>query len=245
MIAISGCTVGHMSQHSAKQQKSRVPAMHLKEVTAAVSLLHSYRLLTPPADGQTESHSCAPPGTAFARSADLTGRVLVLQAHWRLKPDLIDTSVQLPALTVSLGAVAVSTAAVAGSQATPPALLGSFVGSAVYQPSSMFQSFPALSVPGGLQEASASFMCGKRCTFKPLGRMTPRPVTVVGYSVTTFERATAVSVEIQRGSAGKKFGDVVLQQAVMQAADGAVALEEPLQVSRCCVCSASTATRSL
>lgn len=189
------------------------------------------RLLSTRQADDRQSHSCAAPGTAFARSADLQGRVLVLQSHWRLSPELAGLAVKMPQLTIKLGAVpeaAVAAPIAADKHAGVPALLGSFVGSGVYQPSSLFHRFPALSIPGGLQDTTASLMCGKRCTFKPLGRSSPRPVTVVGVSFKTFDRATIVAVEIQRGWAGKRLGPAVMQQTAQQS--GVMALEQPLQV---------------
>lgn len=154
---------------------------------------------------------------------------MVLQAHWRLDSKLINTAVALPALALKLGAVPSSAAA--GIWQPQPALLGSFVASAIYQPSSMSHDFPALSVPGGLQDASAGFMCGKRCTFRPLGRTSPQPVTVVGYSTTTFSRGSSVVVEVQRGWAGKRLGNAVINQQQTTERAGVVALKQPLQVS--------------
>lgn len=117
--------------------------------TAALRASCNQWLLEPPAEGQNTARSCAPPGTAFGNSAQFQNRVLVLQAHWRMSAQLTGTAVQLPTLTLKLGAVpAIEAAGPASAASAPgqpgqPALFGSFVGSGVYQPSSLSDSFPA------------------------------------------------------------------------------------------------------
>jgi hypothetical protein len=82
--------------------------------------------------------------------------------------------------------------------------------------------------------SSADLACGKRCTFLQLGRMQPRPVNVVGYSFVTFDRAVAVSVEVQRGWAGRSAGHVKLRQMqwrqTQAASGGLVELQQPFKV---------------
>jgi hypothetical protein len=84
--------------------------------------------------------------------------------------------------------------------------------------------------------SSADLACGKRCTYLQLGRMQPRPVNVVGYSFVTFDRAVAVSVEVQRGFAGRSAGHVKLRQMqwrhTQAASGGLVQLLQPFKV-RC------------
>lgn len=92
--------------------------------------------------------------------------------------------------------------------------------------------------------STAALGCGKRCTYLPLGRIQPKPVTVVGYSFSTFDRAVAVSVEVKRSWAGSSAGPVLLREMQWQqtkAAGGLVPLSQPFQVRRlrllagCCV----------
>lgn len=197
-----------------------------------------HRLVTVPAAGQTHSQSCAPPSTAFATTGSLKVRVLVLQAHWQLQDALVDQAVTLPGLNLKLGsqAAASTTAGAASSSAAgTPALLGTFVGSGIYPPSRLSGGLQAFQLPApadssdGSSTATASLACSKRCTYVPLGKLSPKPVTVVGYSFSTFDRATNVSFEIQRGKWGRSDGKVLVTAAPGQ---GVVQLQQPFKVSR-------------
>jgi len=188
------------------------------------------RLLTVPAAGKQHSQeACAAPNTSFGRAADLSNRVLVLQAHWRMSATLTDKAVQLPELSLKLAATT--------SQSGQPALLGTFVGSGIYPPSSFSHSLQAFTVAASAQspgQLTAELSCGKRCTYLGLGRMSPKPVNVVGYSFNTFDRATAVAIEIKRGAAGRAAGHLVLEQQHWQAVraeGGLTSLQQPLQAS--------------
>jgi hypothetical protein len=64
--------------------------------------------------------------------------------------------------------------------------------------------------------------------------MSRKPVNVVGYSFNTFDRATAVAIEIKRGAAGRAAGHLVLEQQQWQAVraeGGLTSLQQPLQAS--------------
>lgn len=54
-------------------------------------------------------------------------------------------------------------------------------GTAVYPPSLM-QHVNGLVIPGGQESYTASYICAKRCTYVPLGGLSPRPVTIAGYT---------------------------------------------------------------
>eukprot|EP00775_Hariotina_reticulata_P011784 gene11784-11929_t len=170
--------------------------------TALQQSYYDQQLLTLPASGKQQSQeSCTAPNTAFGKAADLSNRVLVLQAHWRMPAPLTDKAVQLPELTLKLAAIS--------SPAAQPALLGTFVGSGVYPPFSLSHNLKAFTVAAQGSSAGqlkAELSCGRRCTFLNLGRTWPKPVNVVGYSFNTFDRATAVAIEIKRGAAGRVAG---------------------------------------
>jgi hypothetical protein len=165
--------------------------------------------------------------------------VLVLQAHWQLPDDLIYEAVTLPAMQLKLGTspAATTTASrdAAGSSDRTPALLGTFVGSGIYPPSGLSGSLQAfqLEAHGDSNDSSATAIaalaCGKRCTYVPLGRLSPKPVTVVAYSFSTFGRATNVSFEIQRGKWGHADGHVHVTAAAGQ---GVEQLQRPFQVGQ-------------
>lgn len=200
-------------------------------LTALLPACLSCRVLPVPAGHESSSESCAPEGTAFALPASLQGRALVLQAHWRLPSSLTDAAVVLPALQLRLGATS--------APAPAPALLGSFIGSGVYPPSSLSKSLQAFSVPvpaatagtagAASSTATARLACGKRCTYRPLGRLSPKPVNLVSYSFTTFDRATAVTLEVQRGAAGRAAGAV---KVASSPGGGVVAFAEPFKVGQ-------------
>ncbi|WIA08155.1 hypothetical protein OEZ85_007610 [Tetradesmus obliquus] len=211
--------------------------------TAALRASCNQWLLGPPPAGEASSESCAPPSTAFGRYGDLTKRVLVLQAHWRINSNSTaaePTALRLPDLQLRLGAEPAAAAAdghyTAAAAAVQPALLGSFVGSGIYPPSSLSHGLQAFSVqPSELQAiSSADLACTKRCTYLQLGRMQPRPVNVVGYSFVTFDRAVAVAVEVQRGWAGRSAGHVKLRQMqwkqTQAASGGLVQLLQPFKL---------------
>lgn len=168
--------------------------------------------------------------------------MLVLQAHWQLPDASLNEAVTLPAVHLKLGAPAAATTAspdTPGSSTATPALLGTFVGSGIYPPSRLSGSLQAfqLAAPAegsdGSATATAALACSKRCTYVPLGKLSPKPVTVVGYSFSTFGRATNVSFEVQRGKWGRSEGHVLVTAAPGQ---GVVQLEKPFQVSRWCHC---------
>jgi len=160
-----------------------------------------------------------------------------MQTHWRLPQELTDEAVAVPSLHLALGSSAAAEASDGSAAAAqPPALLGTFVGSGIYPPSLLsrnLQAFelpvPAASPAAGSQDSSAtaSLACGKRCTYVPLGRLSPQPVNVVGYSFSTFDRAMEVSFEIQRGKAGRSAGHVHVSSVPGQ---GVLALQEPFKV---------------
>lgn len=54
-------------------------------------------------------------------------------------------------------------------------------GTAVYGPS-MLQHVNGLAIPGGQESHTVNYTCGRRCTYIPLGRMTPQPVRLAGYT---------------------------------------------------------------
>jgi hypothetical protein len=54
-------------------------------------------------------------------------------------------------------------------------------GTAVYPPSVM-QHVNGLVIPGGQEAYTSSYKCGRRCTYVPLGRLSPQPVTIAGYT---------------------------------------------------------------
>jgi hypothetical protein len=54
-------------------------------------------------------------------------------------------------------------------------------GTAVYPPS-VFQHVNGLVIPGGKEAYTSSYKCGRRCTYVPLGRLSPQPVTIAGYT---------------------------------------------------------------
>jgi hypothetical protein len=122
----------------------RGPQPWLTQCAYALSTFLSCRLLRPPLAGQASFESCAPPNTAFGRYGDLTNRVLVLQAHWRISSNSTaaePAALRLPDLQLRLGAEPAAAAAdghySAAAAAVQPALLGSFVGSGIYPPSSL------------------------------------------------------------------------------------------------------------
>lgn len=166
--------------------------------------------------------------------------MLVLQAHWQLPDALINQAVTLPALQLKLGAAAAPTpdsAVTAGGTSTKtpaPALLGTFVGSGIYPPSRLSGSLQAfqLAAPSDSSDSSATttaaLACSKRCTYVPLGKLSRKPVTVVGFSFSTFDRATDVSFEIQRGRRSRAAGHVHVTAAAGQ---GVVQLQKPFKVS--------------
>lgn len=140
-----------------------------------------------------------------------------MQAHWQAPADLINTAIKLPALQLRLGLAAAEQPA---ARMQAPALLGTFTGSGIYPPSTMSGDLQAFSLPAAAKPhtaatrtATAVLECSKRCTYVPLGKLSPRPVTVVGYSFTTFDRAVNVSLEIQRGKWGRYAGDVRMTAA--------------------------------
>lgn len=133
------------------------------------------RLLTPPVAGKNSSVACAPPHTAFGRSGDLAKRILVLQAHWRMSSDAVAAApaVQLPQVKLQLGAA--PAVALDGrynsAAASQPALLGSFVGSGVYPPSSLSHS---LQVRGCMAQAAWHVILSLHCRCSLAGpTMTP------------------------------------------------------------------------
>jgi hypothetical protein len=187
------------------------------------------RLLNIPAYGQLQSLSSAPSGTAFATFTSLAGRVLVLQAHWQLSGPEATLQPALPSIAVRLGQ-AVPQAADEGSSS--PALLGTFVGSGLYPPSSLSGKLQAFQVPavGGDSSATAALACGKRCTYVALGKLKPSPVTVVAYSFVTFDRAVSVSFEIQRGKWARWHSGSQSVHVVSKSGEGVVQLQQPFQV---------------
>lgn len=54
-------------------------------------------------------------------------------------------------------------------------------GTAVYGPS-VLQHVNGLVIPGGQEAHTVNYTCGRRCTYIPLGGMTPQPVRVAGYT---------------------------------------------------------------
>jgi hypothetical protein len=54
-------------------------------------------------------------------------------------------------------------------------------GTAVYPPS-VLQHVNGLVIPGGQEAYTSSYKCGRRCTYVPLGRLSPQPVTLAGYT---------------------------------------------------------------
>jgi hypothetical protein len=116
----------------------------------------SCRLLSPPLAGQASSETCAPSNTAFGRHGDLAQRVIVLQAHWRINSNATaaepaaNLQLRLGAEPATAGTDGHYSAAAAAAQ---PALLGSFVGSGVYPPSSMSHSLQV-----SLQEAASALL---------------------------------------------------------------------------------------
>jgi hypothetical protein len=201
---------------------------HLLDSPLLLHCITPHRLLDAPADNGS-SESVAPEGTAFALPSTLQqGRVLLLQAHWRLPAALNDTAVQLPGLELRLGATTQQ------EQAAPPALLGSFVGAGVYPPSSVtrgLQGFrvPVPSTPEAAATATAELECGKRCTYTPLGGYFGQHVTVAAFEFGAFDRASHVSFEVQRGPAGREAAAVRVSATAGQ---GMTALQEPFQVGR-------------
>lgn len=159
----------------------------------------------------------------------------MLQTHWQVPRELTNEAVAVPSLHLALGSTAATEAPADSAAASQvPALLGTFVGSGIYPPSQLSQNLQAFELPvsaAGSQHSSAvataSLACGKRCTYVPLGRLSPQPVNVVGYSFSTFDRATEVSFEIQRGKAGRSAGHVHVSSVPGQ---GVLALQEPFKV---------------
>lgn len=195
------------------------------------------RLVSIPTEGQLQSQSLSPPNTAFATTDSLKGRVLVLQAHWQLPGSAVGRAVTLPGLSVSLGsqaAAAAGSSQAAHSSSSSLALLGTFVGSGIYPPSSVSGSLQAFKLPaaGSDGSADAALACSKRCTYVPLGKLNPRPVTVVGYSFGTFDRAVSVSFEVQRGKWAKWHSSGQAVHVVSTPGEGVVQLQQPFQVRR-------------
>jgi hypothetical protein len=60
-------------------------------------------------------------------------------------------------------------------------IMETLAGTAVYPPS-MLQHVNGLVIPGGQEAHTSSYSCAKRCTFVPLGGLSPKPVTVAGYT---------------------------------------------------------------
>jgi hypothetical protein len=54
-------------------------------------------------------------------------------------------------------------------------------GTAIYPPS-VLQHVNGLVIPGGQESYTSSYKCGRRCTYVPLGRLSPQPVTIAGYT---------------------------------------------------------------
>jgi hypothetical protein len=54
-------------------------------------------------------------------------------------------------------------------------------GTAIYPPS-VLQHVNGLVIPGGQEAYTSSYKCGRRCTYVPLGRLSPQPVTIAGYT---------------------------------------------------------------
>jgi hypothetical protein len=202
--------------------------------------------ITVPAEGQLQRQSCAPHGTAFASTSSLRDRVLVLQTHWQLPHSAGNQAVVLPSLQLALGSATADAGAIAaaGSDTGRPALLGTFVGSGIYPPSHMSGSLQAFHVPAsadGSATATAALACGKRCTYMALGRLRPKPVTVVAYSFETLGRAVNVSFEIKRGKLALWSSEVPVRIAAAPDNQGAVRLQQPFQVGAehkhsCAVC---------
>jgi hypothetical protein len=192
-------------------------------------------LVTVPAEGQLQSQSCAPHNTAFASANSLRGRVLVLQAHWQLPELAVNQAVALPALQLALGSPVADAdaSAAAASSSGKPALLGTFVGSGIYPPSHMSGSLQAFQVPAstdGSATATAALACSKRCTYVPLGKLHPKPVTVVGYSFEILGRAVNVSFEVKRGKLAQWSSEASVQMAAAPS-QGVVQLQHPFKVS--------------
>lgn len=89
-----------------------------------------------------------------------------------------------------------------------------------------------LSAAGSDGSADAALACSKRCTYVSLGKLNPRPVTVVGYSFGTFDRAVNVSFEVQRGKWAKWHSNGQAVQVVSTPGEGVVQLQQPFQVRR-------------
>jgi hypothetical protein len=175
--------------------------------------------------------SCAPHGTAFASTSSLQDRVLVLQTHWQLPQVAGNQAVVLPSLQLALGSTSdAGTSAAAESNTGRPALLGTFVGSGIYPPSHMSGSLQAFHVPASADgSATAELACGKRCTYTALGRLRPKPVTVVAYSFETMSRAVNVSFEIKRGRLALWSSEVPVHVSAAPN-EGTVRLQQPFQV---------------
>lgn len=96
-----------------------------------------------------------------------------------------------------------------GAAATPPA------------PQSTVNS---LTIPAGQQQFTATFACAKRCTFAPLGGLSPRPVSVVGVTLQGGPHVTGVwlcmpVVGFERGGAKRDYAQLQAQHAELPPGD--------------------------
>lgn len=171
--------------------------------------------------------------------------MLVLQTHWQLPESAINQAVALPAVSLQLGtpmAADADASTAAEGSADSPALLGTFAGSGLYPPSHMSSSLQAFTVPADSNSSAkgtAALTCSKRCTYVPLGKLNPKPVTVVGYSFETFDRAVSVEFEIQRGKWATWTAAGQTVRVVSAPGQGVVQLQQPFKVGAA-VCSNST-----
>uniref|UniRef100_A0A383VWF0 Uncharacterized protein n=1 Tax=Tetradesmus obliquus TaxID=3088 RepID=A0A383VWF0_TETOB len=143
-------------------------------------------------EANNDYRMCTPPGLIYAKAGEMrrNNKVLVLQVHWVFGSKLQNHSVTLANASLELQ-----------HEAPPPErdsqIMETIEGTAIYPPSVM-QHVNGLVIPGGEAAYTSSYKCGRRCTYVPLGRLSPQPVTIAGYTFHGHHFMTGMRMSIKR-----------------------------------------------
>lgn len=143
-------------------------------------------------EANNDYRMCTPPGLIYARAGEMkkNNKVLVLQVHWVFGKKTQNTSVALNNATLEL----LHEAPQAG-QTTE--VMETIEGTAIYPPS-VLQHVNGLVIPAGQEAYESSYKCGRRCTYVPLGKLSPAPVTIAGYTFHGHHYMTGMRMSIKR-----------------------------------------------